>query len=214
LGHNIIYYISKRSYNQKSFKKQVQPKCGELTMKTVGLVIAHEGFQETEYSVTKEIIESSNIVKVITISDMAGTATSKNNVVTIPVDLTLDQIDTTHIDGLFFIGGPGALLWLDNEKSHALLEQMYLLKKPYGAICIAPRILAKAGVLKDKLATGWDEDHKLEDIFKEYKVKLVQKSVVADGNVLTANGPDSAMEFGREILCILNVLPCQLESHD
>ena len=180
-------------------------------MKKVGLVIASEGFQYDEYSLTKEIIESSNEAEVITISNQVGTAAANDNKNVITVDSTLEQVDTTKLDGLFFIGGPGALQNLDNSKSYNLLQQMNILKKPLGAICISVRILAKAGVLINKNATGWNDDGLLQNIFKQNRVNFIEnKLVVTDGSIVTAQGPNVAVEFGREILCVLNVLNCQL----
>lgn len=180
-------------------------------MKKIGLVVASEGFQFDEYDRTSEIIESSNKAQVITISDQAGTAASSNNK-TIDVDLTLKQVDTTKLDGLYFIGGPGALEKLDNNISYNLLEQMQILNKPLGAICISVRILAKAGVLKNRKATGWNGDNKLETIFKRYQVEYVDTLVVTDGLIVSAKGPDAAIEFGREILCVQDILNCQLHT--
>ena len=60
---------------------------------------------------------------------------------------------------------------LDNDISYNFLKQAQQHNISYGAICISPRILAKAGVLKGKKATGWNDDHELEGVFKEYGVK-------------------------------------------
>ena len=45
------------------------------------------------------------------------------------------------------------------------MQQAYKAGKIVGAICYSPRILAKAGILKDKKATGWNDDHELEATF-------------------------------------------------
>lgn len=179
-------------------------------MKKIGLIIAAKDFQPIEYNNTKEILVSSNQVEVITISSQAGTAQASDETTVVSVDLTLEQVETTKIDGLFLIGGPGALDDLDNDKVYTLLRQMKILKKPYGAICVSPRILAKAGVLEGLSATGWNQDNKLADIFKKYRVNFKDEPVVTDGLVVTADGPDSAFEFAKQILCVTNLLTCQV----
>ena len=80
---------------------------------------------------------------------------------------------------------------------------MMALKKSYGSICIASRILAKAGVLGNKKATGWDGDDKLSAIFTNHAVTYVKETCVVDGNVVTATDPAAAKEFGENILKVI-----------
>ena len=78
---------------------------------------------------------------------------------------------------------------------------------PYGAICVSPRILAKAGVLHGKRATGWDEDGKLKYVFEKRDVVYEYAPVVTDGRIVTADGPASAKEFGEAIAAVLSKTP-------
>lgn len=173
--------------------------------KNVILLIAHEGYQQIEYGVTYEILASNAALNVITASDEAGTALAKDSSSS-TVDMTVEQIKPTECDGLFLIGGPGALDCLNTPQVHTLLQQMMALGKPYGSICISSRILAQAGVLGKKKATGWDGDHKLEGIYKKYGVTYVHQPVVIDGNVVTAEGPEAAQSFAQAILKVLGSL--------
>ena len=74
---------------------------------------------------------------------------------------------------------------------------------PYGAICISPRILANAGLLRGKRATGWNGDGELQEIFSSQNVTYEQSAVVTDGRVITADGPMSAGEFGQAIVDLM-----------
>lgn len=169
--------------------------------KKIALVIAHEGYQQVEYGIPLEILASENI-DVVTASDQSGTATAKDSSTTV-VDLMVEQLNPMQLDGVFLIGGSGALECLNKHAVHTLLQQMMALKKPYGAICISPRILAEAGVLTGKKATGWDEDHKLAEIFAAHKVTYEHHPVVIDGNVVTATGPEAAQAFAQGILKVV-----------
>jgi len=53
--------------------------------------------------------------------------------------------------------------------------------------------------LKGKRATVWGEP----DIFNEQKVIFDNKNVVKDGKIITANGPDAALEWAKEIISYL-----------
>ncbi|MFZ2189283.1 MAG: DJ-1/PfpI family protein [Candidatus Magasanikiibacteriota bacterium] len=171
-------------------------------MPKVLLVIAFSGYQPTEYGEPKRVLSQAGY-EVITTSTQIGEAQAAYDGSTTIVNTKIIDINPEDYVGLFFIGGPGALEDLDNEESYKLLRTWQTTGKPYGAICISPRILAKAGVLKNKQATGWDNDNELANIFAINNVEYVKEKVVTDGNVITASGPEVAEEFGQAILKVI-----------
>lgn len=169
----------------------------------VALVVAHTDFQPIEYLEPKKILQSHG-VNVLTASNNPGVAISKDTNVSAPIDVTLDKLDLDDLDGIFFIGGPGALTHLDNSTSYHQLIKAKDLKIPHGAICISVRILAKAGVLKGLSATGWDDDNALSGILQGYGATYEKdKQVLIDGDVVTATGPRVAKEFAQSIVQLL-----------
>ena len=173
----------------------------ELKGKKVILIIASNGFQQIEYGVTKKLLENDGI-KVITASNKPGGAIAADGTTT-AVDITYDAINPCDYDGIFWIGGPGALEHLDNATSYHLASQAKKHTIPYGAICIAPRILAKAYALQDKKATGWNKDNALETIFKSFGVIYTPHDIVTDDLVVTATGPEAASQFAEGIIRVL-----------
>jgi len=103
---------------------------------------------------------------------------------------------------VIFIGGPGCLKNLDNEDSYKIAREAVSQDKVLGAICIAPTILAKAGVLSGKKATVWTNpmDKSAVKILKDNGAVFEQKSVVADGKIITGSGHEAAEEFGMKIV--------------
>jgi protease I len=172
-----------------------------MTRKTVVLLVASEGYQPIEYNETKKILEEGGMC-VRTASDKPNMAVASDNTTT-KVDLTINNIIPDRYDGIFFIGGPGAMDHLDNPTSDKLIKETVKVGKLLGAICITPRILAKAGVLRKKHATGWDGDNELEGVFQKYGVIRKKKDVVVDDNIVTATCPAAAQEFGKAILKLL-----------
>lgn len=164
----------------------------------IALIIAHQGFQPVEYGVPKNILETAGI-KVVTVSDVPGVALSKSGD-EVAVNLTIPEINPEDYGGIFLIGGPGALSHLDTEATYDLMRRAAVSGKPWGAICIAPRILAHAGLLTDKRVTGWNDDGELESLLVESKALYDRASCVIDGKLITADGPGSAREFGEAIL--------------
>jgi protease I len=188
-------------------------------MKTVLLIVAFKGYQPVEYGHTREVLEKAGI-KVAVGSTELGTAQaapSKKHAQVcddpgctktaaqypayeqVKVDVSIDAIKPENYDGIFLIGGPGALEYLDNPVVYGVMQKSTQLSKVIGAICISPRILAKAGLLQGKKATGWDDDGELRGVFKKNSVARVNKPVVVDGNIITADGPRAAAEFGQAI---------------
>ena len=173
-----------------------------LNESSVLLIIASEGFQQIEYHDTKKEIAHAGF-PVITASNKLGNAIAKDGS-KVSVEIIIDDIKVKDYAGIFFIGGPGTLEHLDNEKSYAIAQDAMVQKKPIGAICVATRILAKSGILTHRYATGWNGDDQLPTVFAEYNVNyLPEEKVVVDGNIITATDPSAAHDFGQHIVEML-----------
>jgi protease I len=172
-----------------------------MATNTVLFVIASLDYQPVEYSVPKKLLEQAGFV-VTTASDHVGTATANDGSST-TTDLLVNEINIADYDGIFFIGGPGALERLDNETSYKIITNAVQARKIVGAICIATRILARAGILKGKRATGWNGDNALPTLYKEYDAQYAPNDVVVDELIITATGPNAAREFGEQIIALL-----------
>lgn len=166
-------------------------------------VIASKGFQQIEYNVPKKILENTGFT-VVTASDLPNVAIAKDDTTTAHVDVTIDNVHIKDYSAIFFIGGPGTLTHLDNEHSYEILKKAQRLNMPIGAICIATRILAHAGILTGKQATGWNGDDQLADIYQQHRVQYrTNQAVVIDENIITATGPDAAQEFAEQIIILM-----------
>ena len=175
-------------------------------MKKAVLIIAYRDFQDREYSITKEVLENGGI-KVKTAASQKGTAEGAAGL-KVAVGLLVAEVNPADFDAVVFIGGGGASDYLDNEISYKLIRETIRQNKILAAICIAPVILAKAGVLKGKKATVWSSTVPIckepIKILEENGAEFIDKNVVSDGKIITANGPAAAKEFGESILKILN----------
>ncbi|MDH5184267.1 MAG: DJ-1/PfpI family protein, partial [Gammaproteobacteria bacterium] len=90
---------------------------------------------------------------------------------------------------------------LDNDpRIHQLLHTMQQQGRYTTAICAAPRVLANAGILNGKRATGYPGH--LEKL-QRGDIELVDQAVVVDGKVITSKGPGTAMDFS---LCLIEQL--------
>jgi protease I len=171
-----------------------------LTKKAL-LIIAPKNFRDEELFHTKEELEHAG-AKTMVASAKAGKAVGMLGGLA-TAEFGLDQVKVDDYDAVVFIGGGGASVYFNDKKALSIASEASKKGKKICAICIAPVILANAGVLKGKKATVWDGEYveKLESKGAQYTAE----SVEVDGNVITADGPTSAREFGRAIAKSLGV---------
>jgi|TARA_Y100000310_G_C20688367_1_gene820582 protease I len=164
-------------------------------MKEILFVVAPSNFKDEEYFIPREVLMNNNI-KVVTVSTQKNTRSAKGEGVSSSLILR-DIEDISQYFGIVFIGGPGAEVYFNDVKAKNLARRFYENNKVVGAICIAPSILANAGILEGKKATCFpSEESNLRDKGCDY----TGAGVEVDGNIVTANGPGAAQEFGERIL--------------
>jgi len=185
-------------FNNK-LNKKIMNQEKNISQKKVILVVAFRGFQDIEYSDTRAELEKMNI-DVDVASSSLGEAVGKFGK-KVNVDKLISEVNLDDYDALVFIGGPGAVEYIENNQAHQLARQAIEKNKVLGAICIAPDILAKAGVLKGKKATVWSSivDRQPIKVLEDNGAIYLNQPVVKDGNIITANGPSAAKEFGKTI---------------
>jgi len=151
-----------------------------------------EGFEEIEAIAVIDILRRANIkVDVVGIEDeiVAG-----RNSVKVLCDKIIGDVKPDDYDGIVLPGGnPG---YRNLENSQIVVNFVKVLNskgKLIAAICASPLILEKLGILEGKRATCYPT---LKDKLKNY----VDERVVVDKNVITSQGPGTAMEFALEIV--------------
>lgn len=165
------------------------------------MVIASKGYHHIEFGIPYKIFTDSDF-DVQVVSDKVGVAQAKDGS-TMQVKLSTADAKTFGFDALVFIGGPGAMECLDNDASYALVQDAMKNDCTIAAICVSPRIVAKAGGLVGVQATGWDDDGQLQEIFDAHGVYYLKDPVVSDGNRVTAQGPKDAQAFADAIKALL-----------
>jgi len=116
---------------------------------------------------------------------------------TVDAHVGLDDVKPAEFDGLALIGGPGSAAFAKDDVVLALARAFFKSGKPVGAICIAPTILAAAGVLEGKRATVFKDSKKTNEQFlTSHGAMYTGSAVTVDGKVVTADGPSSAIAFG------------------
>lgn len=165
-------------------------------------VIAKKDFRDVEYFTPKIILENAGYNVETASNGKAGESAVGADGGKVRIDINLANADADYFDAVVFIGGPGALENLDNEESYRLIRETIAKNKLLAAICIAPVILAKAGVLRGKKATVWTSfsDKSAIKILENNGAEFVNEDVIEDGNIITANGPKAAEKFAKAII--------------
>ncbi len=168
----------------------------EATEKLQGkvlMVVCPEDFQMTELDVPKSYFEERGLE--VEVASSKPEAVSMDGDV-IETDLTLDQVKLSHYSAAVFVGGDG----IELQKVYDDPEFISLAKKAgsseiiIGAICLGPNIIANAGLLEGKRATGSDADY-----LASKGADVVCDSVARDGKIITGSGPDASEEFAKEV---------------
>jgi len=161
-------------------------------------VIAAGNFQDDELGTPMKILKN-NGIEVIVASTTLTQVTGMNGSVAKP-NVLLQKVKAADFDAVVFIGGSGAVQYFDDPVAHKLARDAVRGKKVVGAICIAPMILCKAGVLRDKRATVFPtEGENLKACGAVYTAKPYE----IDGRIVTADGPGSAQTFGQALVTLI-----------
>lgn len=166
---------------------------------TAVLVPLAPGFEELEAVTVIDLLRRAQIE--VTVAGLApGPVTGSRGTVIQP-DTTLDEALRRDYDMVVLPGGqPGATNLENDPRIMALLRRLAAQNKYTAAICAAPRVLAAAGILDGKRATGFPG---ALDPAKFPRVQVEKLALVADGQVITSRGPGTAMDFALELIRLL-----------
>ena len=162
------------------------------------IVIAHEDFRDEEFKEPYDLFMKSGIEVVVASTD---TAPAKGMLgMTVKPDITLEQVNTDDFDGLVVVGGSGCEQLWDNEMLHNIVRRFNTDNKMIAAICLAPVILGRAGVLEGKVVTAYPT---ARDEVGKCCAQCTDADIEVSGNVITCSGPKAAADFATAILSVV-----------
>ena len=159
------------------------------------LIVGSQNFRDEELFETKRVLDAAQAQTFIASTKTGAILGTLGNVAEATIPINRLRVD--DYDAIIFIGGPGAAEYAGNSTIMNMVRETVRKGKVLAAIGVAPTILANANVLAGIRATSFLSEQQL----------LVQAGAVYTGApvererlIITATGPEAAMDFGRVIV--------------
>lgn len=154
-----------------------------------------EGSEEVEALAVVDIVRRAGLpIQIVSVTGDLMVKSSHN--VTIKADVLFEDADLKNASLFVLPGGlPGAYNLYEHEGLRRAIQERYDAGQPLAAICAAPLVYGRMGLLKGLKATcypGFDKE--LEGA--TYTGKFVEQ----DGIFITGKGPAAVFEFGYAIV--------------
>ena len=161
------------------------------------LVLMADGFEETELTVPVDVLRRGG-ADVVLCSTGGTLEVEGAHGMLFLADAALDEVSADDFDAVFLPGGgPGTERLESDERVLEIVRKFAEAGRLVAAICAAPRVLKRAGILDGRKITSYpSEQAKLDDGSLTY----LQDRVVVDGNLITSRGAGTAAEFGFALL--------------
>lgn len=167
-------------------------------MKKQVCVFLADGFEEIEGLTVVDLLRRAD-VDVTTVSITDSYTIHGAHGIDVQADKLFDEVDYENQDMVVLPGGmPGTRYLGEHQGVKKVLEEFYQAEKYIGAICAAPSVLGKYGMLQGRKATSYPG-------FEEALVgaEYVYDAVAVDDFVITSRGMGTAIDFALELIAKL-----------
>lgn len=157
-----------------------------------------EGFEIAEATLPIDILKRARI-EVQTVSISENSVVKASNGIQVVADSLLSKTDLSDGDMLFLPGGmPGSLNLATSESLAVVIRQFVADGKWLAAVCAAPMVYGKMGLLEGLHATCYPGFEK--DLLGAIPEK---KTCVQDGQFITGCGAGAGFALGRQMAAVL-----------
>jgi len=162
--------------------------------KRAALIIGRENFRDEELFETRRVLTEAGVNTVVASSKRGAVKGMLGRMA--EATILVSEIAVDDYDAIIFVGGAGAMEYFHSRAAWKIAREAVAKRKVLGAICIAPAVLANAGVLRGVRATSFQsERERLQRAGALYTGVPVER----DGLIITGSGPMAAIQFGRAI---------------
>ena len=160
-------------------------------------ILLADGFEEIEALTPLDVLRRAGLdVRTVAINSKIAVGSHGIPVV---CDILCDEVNLSEVTMTIFPGGmPGSLNLDASPFTEKIINATLKNNGKLAAICAAPLVLGRRGLLNGKAATcypGFESEL--------IGAKISNESVVTDGNITTAKGMGVALEFAKELVRIV-----------
>lgn len=161
------------------------------------LVPLAEGFEEMEAVIVIDVLRRAEVDVIVAGLDGPGPVLGSRGI-TVVAEAALQDHAAEDFDAVVLPGGLGGTHRLrDDERVRAAVRKQVESGRTMAAICAAPLALQAAGVLEGRAITHHPS---VAGDLASSGARLSTERVVRDGNLVTSQGPGTAMEFALALV--------------
>jgi 4-methyl-5(b-hydroxyethyl)-thiazole monophosphate biosynthesis len=164
------------------------------------LVPLATGFEEVEAVAIVDVLRRAELP--VTVAGLSPSPVVGSHGIGVATDGELGALDLSRVDALVLPGGmPGTTALMADERLIALIQRLVAAGRPVAALCAAPRVLHRAGVLEGLEVTAHPSARRqLTGAQVRDEPRVVVARGAGGGAVVTSQGPGTALEFALELV--------------
>lgn len=162
-------------------------------------MILGQGFEEVEALAPLDLLRRANVE--VDTYGVDGEWISGRTRVPMKADKIFHEandIDVSAYDGILLPGGPGVDALVDNAGLIQVIQAFHAQGKLIFAICAAPRLLDRAGLLQGRRYTCFPAARSAIQSGEH-----CEDSVVVDGKIITSRGMGTAIDAGLKLVEVI-----------
>ena len=160
-------------------------------------IMMADGFEEIEALTPVDILRRAGLdARMVAVGSKVAVG---SHGIAVVCDMTADEVNLDEVTAVVFPGGmPGSLNLDASPYSDKFIEAVTKNRGRLAAICAAPLVLGRRGLLDGKRAICYP------GFEKELKGAIIENApVVTDGNITTAIGMGAALPFALELVRVI-----------
>lgn len=163
-------------------------------------ILLGKGFEEAEALVTADVLRRANLP--VSLTGIGGETVAGSHGITVRADIRVEDVVLSGGDTVVLPGGMGGVASMEGSKAAMALIREAAEKYRVAAICAAPTLLARAGLLGSGVHAVCYPGMEGE-LSAAGAVPQPDRSTVVDGSLVTGRGPGSAFDFGLTLVEVL-----------
>ncbi|MBN1806898.1 MAG: nitroreductase family protein [Sedimentisphaerales bacterium] len=192
-GYEAVYIICVGHTAEQAALEATTNQAG-AEAKRVALIVASQNYRDEELFETKMALDAAGIQSVIASTRIGIIRGTLGGIA--EANILIGQLSINEYDAIIFIGGIGAVEYVNNPAALNLAREAVRNRKILAAIGTAPTILANASILTGVRVTSLLSERPVLVLAGAF---YTGTPVEEDKLIITGRDPGAAMQFGRNI---------------